>query len=126
VTPTTYTLRITLTDPASLLTTASVTSQFQVTIDNVCSTNPYTLSPQADIPYSIPATPLCGAVTCDASSPVISVPQTSLATANNPLCTLSYRTEIWNVATQSYVALTQASVNAATYNFIQTASFSDT
>jgi hypothetical protein len=88
----TYAMKITFTDPlANNPTAITVAAEFDVTIVHTCDTNPFTLTDQVNLSYTVPAG------TTDANSPTVTIAKTTVNNANaDSNCWLSYRTEYWD------------------------------
>lgn len=115
-----YKVKITFTDPLALDPAAiTVQSFFDVTIIHTCTSNNFALTPQLDYTYTVPAG------TVDANSPTVPIAKTTV-TGANPACELSYRTDIWDNASQTWIELTAAYVSSNLNSFVEVGSYSDT
>jgi len=115
-------MRITFTDPLSNDPVAlTKTAEFYVTIVHTCDTNPFTLTEQPNLSYTVPAG------TTDANSPTVTIAKTTVNNANaDSNCWLSYRTEYWDPATNEWNLMTATSANASPRStFILANSYSD-
>lgn len=92
---------------------------FDVTIVHACAANSFTLSPQLDYAYTVPAG------TVDSNSPVVPIAKTTVNGAD-ATCALSYRTDIWEVSSQSWKELSATYISSTLSSFIQVGSYSDT
>lgn len=89
----------------------TVQSLFDVTISHNCDNNPFTINDQLDYTYTVPAG------TVDANSPVYTLAKT-VVSGQNPICALSFRTQMWDTVTLSYITLSAAFVNTNLNSFI--------
>ena len=105
-------------DPAAI----TIESTFDVTIVHTCATNPFTISDQADYVYTVPAG------STDSNSPTPTIAKTTVSNQNTDSnCWLSYRTDMWNESTDTWITLTEALANASPRStFIKTSTYSDT
>ena len=105
-------------DPAAI----TIESTFDVTIVHTCATNPFTISDQADYVYTVPAG------STDSNSPTPTIAKTTVSNQNTDSnCWLSYRTDMWDESTDTWITLTAALANASPRStFIKTFTYSDT
>jgi len=116
-------MKITFTDPlANDPVAITVAALFDVTVYHTCDSNPFTLTDQSNISYTVPA-----GIT-DANSPTTVVAKTTVNNANSDSnCWLSYRTEFWDATTNNWTEMTNGLANASPRGlFIQANSYSDT
>lgn len=92
-------MKITFTDPLTVDPVAiTVAALFDVTVWHTCDNNPFTLTDQPNISYTVPQG------TVDANSPITTVAKTTVNGANaDAKCWLSYRTEYWDISTNLWV-----------------------